>query len=77
MTQALTLTPETLAYLSQTRSMPVLAVVAVKFAVVLSKWTTRRRSRQALSQLAPWQLRDVGLTPGQAREEAAKVFWRA
>ncbi|MDW4497756.1 DUF1127 domain-containing protein [Sulfitobacter sp. D35] len=76
MTQAMTLAPETLTYLSQTRTMPVVAVVAIKLAVVLSKWETRRRSRQALAQLTAWQLRDVGLTPDQARDEAAKSFWR-
>ncbi|MEP2642207.1 DUF1127 domain-containing protein [Roseobacter sp.] len=43
----------------------------------MSKWATRRQTRRDLKQLTDWELRDVGLTPDQARLEAAKVFWRA
>jgi uncharacterized protein YjiS (DUF1127 family) len=56
--------------------MPILAVVAVRFAVLLTTWATRRRTRQALACLEPWQLADVGLTPDQAATEASRVFWR-
>ena len=77
MTHALTLSPETLAYLSQTRNFPLVAIVAVKFAVCVSKWATRRRTRQTLRQLEDWQLEDVGLTPRQAHDECAKAFWKA
>jgi uncharacterized protein YjiS (DUF1127 family) len=56
--------------------LPVLAVVAVKFAVCLTLWTTRRHTRAALRQLEPWQLADVGLTPAEASREASRVFWR-
>ena len=55
---------------------PVAAQVAVAFAVLVTKWATRRRTRLALAQLEPWQLRDVGLTPGQASTEASRVFWQ-
>lgn len=55
---------------------PLLALVAVNFAVCVTKWATRRRTRLALSRLEPWQLRDVGLTPEQATFEASRVFWR-
>ncbi|MBW4708791.1 DUF1127 domain-containing protein [Roseobacter sp. YSTF-M11] len=77
MAHALTPSPETMAYLNQAKSMPALAIVAVEFAVCVSKWATRRRTRRALRQLTVWQLTDVGLTPRQAHDEAAKVFWRA
>ncbi|MDG1067755.1 MAG: DUF1127 domain-containing protein [Sulfitobacter sp.] len=56
---------------------PVAAQVAVAFAVLVTKWATRRRTRLALAQLEPWQLRDVGLTPEDAYGEAYRVFWRA
>ncbi|WP_299675072.1 DUF1127 domain-containing protein [uncultured Roseobacter sp.] len=77
MAHALTPSPRTLAYLNEVKEMPTLAILAVEFAVCVSKWTTRRRTRRALKQLTVWQLADVGLTPEQARAEAAKVFWRA
>jgi uncharacterized protein YjiS (DUF1127 family) len=66
-----------LAYLTAQSAMPVAAVLAVRVAVVLSKWATRRRTRLALRQLSVHQLRDVGLTPADAYTEARRVFWRA
>lgn len=77
MTRAATLSTETLTYLAEARIVPTLAVIAVEFAVCMSKWATRRETRRALKQLTDWELRDVGLTPRQAHDEAAKVFWRA
>ncbi|MGB3246277.1 MAG: DUF1127 domain-containing protein [Sulfitobacter sp.] len=76
MTHALTLSTETLSILNQ-RGLPVLALMAVKFAVCVTKWATRRRTRIALSKLDAHQMADVGLTPEQAFSEAARVFWRA
>ncbi|WP_295311637.1 DUF1127 domain-containing protein [Roseobacter sp.] len=77
MTQDMTLSPRTLDYLNRTRTVPMLSLIAVEFAVCLSQWVTRRRTRQALRQLTVWQLEDVGLTPEMAHREASKVFWRA
>jgi uncharacterized protein YjiS (DUF1127 family) len=57
-------------------SLPVVAVIAVRFAVCVTKWATNRRTRLALRQLEPWQLRDVGLTQAQADTEGARVFWQ-
>lgn len=68
---------DSLSYLAHSRFMPVAAVIAVEIAVCLSKWATRRETRRALSKLTPRELRDVGLTPEQARIEASKVFWNA
>lgn len=34
-----------------------------------------RRSRAALAALSPDQLRDIGVTPAQARRESARPFW--
>jgi uncharacterized protein YjiS (DUF1127 family) len=77
MTHAATLTNDALAVLNTTRSLPLLAVVSVKFAACVTKWATRRRTRLNLDQLEAWQLRDVGITPDAARDEMRKVFWRA
>ncbi|MDF1727704.1 MAG: DUF1127 domain-containing protein [Sulfitobacter sp.] len=55
---------------------PLVALLAVGFAVCVTTWATRRRTRLALSRLEPWQLRDVGLTPAQASHEASRVFWQ-
>ncbi|MFK7743989.1 MAG: DUF1127 domain-containing protein [Roseobacter sp.] len=77
MTRTDQFSPSTLAYLSTARTAPAVAVFAVEFAAVVSKWATRRQTRHALKQLSNWQLEDVGLTPLQAQREASKVFWRA
>jgi len=45
----------------------------------LSRWGLfwhRLHTRKALLALTPEQLRDVGLTREQAREEGLKPFWR-
>ena len=34
------------------------------------------RQRKALARLTPEQLRDIGLTPEEARAEANLMFWR-
>lgn len=77
MTHAAIMTSDALAVLNSTRSLPLLAIVSVKFAACVTKWVTRRRTRLTLEQLEVWQLTDVGLTPDAARAEAQKVFWRA
>lgn len=77
MTHAAILTSDALATLNSTRSLPLLAVVSVKFAACITKWVTRRRTRLSLQHLEAWQLTDVGLTPDAAYREARKVFWKA
>ncbi|WP_223413574.1 MULTISPECIES: DUF1127 domain-containing protein [unclassified Pseudomonas] len=45
----------------------------------LSRWSLfwhRLHTRKALLELTPEQLRDVGLSREQAREEGLKPFWR-
>ncbi|VVN25605.1 hypothetical protein PS662_04600 [Pseudomonas fluorescens] len=45
----------------------------------LSRWELfwqRLHTRKALLELTPEQLRDVGLSREQAREEGLKPFWR-
>lgn len=76
MTHAMTLSSEAMNILNQ-RSLPIVAALAVQFAVCVTKWATRRRTRIALSKLDAHLLRDVGLTQGQRDSEAARLFWRA
>ena len=67
---------DALIYLRENNALPIVSVLAVQFAVTVSKWTLRHRTRKALGQLTKTQLRDVGLTPLQARREAARLFWQ-
>lgn len=39
-------------------------------------WAHRRRTRRALEKLDANLLRDIGLDPAEARDEAAKYFWQ-
>lgn len=66
-----------LAYLTAQTRIPATSLLAVRIAVVVSKWATRRRTRQTLRTLSEAQLRDVGLTRAAALTEAGRVFWRA
>ena len=40
-------------------------------------WQERRRGRAELARLSGYQLKDIGLVPGDAHVEAVKPFWRA
>ena len=65
-----------LAYLTAQNRIPVASVVAVRVAVLLSKWAMYRRTRLALKDLPDHLLRDVGLTRAEAEYESRRVFWR-
>lgn len=56
--------------------LPVVARFAVTFAVVVTKWDTRRKTRRALKDMEPHLLRDIGLERFAAQAEAAKPFWQ-
>ncbi len=43
----------------------------------LGRWRRRLREREQLAQLDELSLRDIGVSPAQARVEANKPFWRA
>ena len=76
MTQARPLTADAMSFMTY-RALPVPAVIALRFAAVVTTWATRHRTRRALRTLETWQLRDTGLTREQASEEASRVFWQA
>ncbi|MGJ8545362.1 MAG: DUF1127 domain-containing protein [Sulfitobacter sp.] len=64
-----------LAAQGQARNLPLLAEIALRIAYIATKWDSRARSRKALAKLDAHELRDIGITPGQARVESAKAFW--
>ncbi len=43
----------------------------------LGRWRRRMREREQLARLDERALRDIGVSPAQARVEADKPFWRA
>ncbi len=61
--------------LNDSPRLPLIAALAVWFAVTVTKWEQRRRSRLNLGKLDDRLLRDVGLTRVQARNEAQRYFW--
>lgn len=65
-----------LAMLAASPRLPVLALVALRFAGAVTKWDQRHRTRHALAELDDHLLRDIGLTYAQARKESAKRFWQ-
>ncbi len=66
-----------LAQLASRPSIPAPAAVALRLAVVIVKWDMRHRTRRALMRLDAHELADIGLTPDDARREAALQFWKA
>jgi len=60
---------------SQT-NLPLVAGLAVKFAVIVTKWDTRRKSRRTLTDMEPHMLHDIGLDRSSANLEASKPFWQ-
>lgn len=44
---------------------------------LLRTWQVRAADRTALARLDEQMLRDIGLSPGDARREYSKPFWRA
>lgn len=43
----------------------------------VAEWRRRRRSRQELRALSPYEVRDFCLDPMSAEHETTKPFWRA
>jgi uncharacterized protein YjiS (DUF1127 family) len=42
---------------------------------LVGEWRARARERAQLAGLGHRELRDIGLSPGEAAMEAAKPFW--
>ncbi len=76
MTQPYTSAYPSLSYLNTQQALPVLAQIAVKVAVLVTKWSLRHRSRKELRHLSDEQLKDIGLSRAEAHYEATLPFWR-
>ncbi|MCV6824421.1 MULTISPECIES: DUF1127 domain-containing protein [Halocynthiibacter] len=63
-------------YLQSRKSIPALGLMALRVAVVLTKWEQRRRTRTALLHLSDHHLKDIGLTRSTALKETRKKFWQ-
>ncbi|WP_292290664.1 DUF1127 domain-containing protein [Marivita sp.] len=64
-----------IAYLGAQSTLSPLAVVALRVAVTLTKWSERSRTRRHLKALDDHLLRDVGLDRLTAHREANRKFW--
>ncbi|HZB91256.1 MAG TPA: DUF1127 domain-containing protein [Stellaceae bacterium] len=49
----------------------------VRLLGVVGQWRRRARDRAELARFDERSLRDIGVSPAQARDEADKPFWRA
>lgn len=63
-----------IAQLSTAPTLPALAQIALRVAVVLTKWDVQRRSRRGLKGLSDHHLRDIGLTRFEAEHERHRFF---
>ncbi|MGR3623131.1 DUF1127 domain-containing protein [Pseudophaeobacter sp.] len=65
-----------MSYLNSRASLPVLAQAAVAFAVLVTKWSNRQRTRKHLRHLSAEQLKDIGLSRQDAHYQGTLPFWR-
>ncbi|UWQ48190.1 DUF1127 domain-containing protein [Leisingera caerulea] len=65
-----------MSFLISRPALPVLAQWAVLFAVLVTKWSLRHRTRCQLKHLSDAQLQDIGLSRADAHYEATLPFWR-
>ncbi len=49
---------------------------AVTVGKLIQTWIRRSNERRMLLQMGPHMLDDIGLTPGDVADEAAKFFWQ-
>ncbi|MGG5819955.1 DUF1127 domain-containing protein [Falsiroseomonas sp. HW251] len=47
----------------------------LRFGHLVGEWRARSRDRALLASLGHRELRDIGLSPGEAAMEASKPFW--
>ncbi len=66
-----------LSLLSGEARLPALATLAVAFAVMVTTWDKRRKTRSHLAKLPPHLHKDIGIDVQTARIEATKPFWQA
>lgn len=77
MTHASTHTHPSLAFLGDHQPLSPLADLALRVAVVATKWQARRSTRLALSRLDAHLLKDIGLDRHVAHSETRRMFWQS
>ena len=55
--------------------LPMLARLAVQFAVIVTQWDMKNRTRKHLARLDDHMLRDIGIERDAAYTEARRPFW--
>ena len=55
--------------------LPLLARLAVRFAVIVTEWDMKHRTRKQLLRLDDHMLRDIGIERDAAYTEARRPFW--
>ncbi|WIY24629.1 DUF1127 domain-containing protein [Parasedimentitalea psychrophila] len=65
-----------MSFLVSRPALPVVAQWAVAFAVLITKWTLRRRTRKHLRHMSQQQLDDIGRNRAEAHHQATLPFWR-
>ncbi len=58
------------------RQLTPLTTMALRVVVLVAKWEERRKTRKALKRLDTHLLRDIGMTPRQARVQFNRRFWQ-
>ncbi|MVO14408.1 DUF1127 domain-containing protein [Rhodobacteraceae bacterium CY05] len=76
MVQHAHMTQSNMSFLVSRPALPVLAQLAVTFAVLITKWSLRKRTRKHLRRLTQTQLDDIGLSRAEAHYQATLPFWR-
>ncbi len=57
-------------------SVPLLAGIALGFAVMVTRWDINRRTRKQLAGLEDHILHDIGIERDAALTEARRPFWK-
>ncbi|WP_380052295.1 DUF1127 domain-containing protein [Falsihalocynthiibacter sp. SS001] len=63
-------------YLESRRTLPPLGLLALRVAVIVTKWDQRARTRRSLNNMTDSDLKDIGITRGEALTEARRPFWK-
>lgn len=63
--------------LGKRKQLPLVSQWAIQLANTIVTWNDRYITRRPLSTMSYALLKDIGVTPEQAKLEAAKPFWRA
>ena len=63
-------------YVSQSSHRPIIADLAVTFAVIVTLLNERRATRKSLKNIPDHILKDIGISREEANLEARKPFWK-